>query len=81
MSSALFETVKLLERARIHYSLQRTRPDTICVSATFVGERVEIDVFEDNHIEISRFYGTEAIEGEMELLLQLIKAEKANEPN
>ena len=38
------------------------------VNATLVGERLEIDVFEDDHVEISRFRGNEDVEGEMALL-------------
>jgi hypothetical protein len=33
-----------------------------------VGQRVEIDIFEDSHIEVSRFFGDERVEGGMELL-------------
>jgi hypothetical protein len=73
MSIALFEVIKLLEDARIHFYIERTRPDTVRVSATFVGERIEIDIFEDNHIEISRFHGDESVEGGMELLSSLVK--------
>jgi hypothetical protein len=72
MSSTLFETVNLLERANIYYTLQRTRPDTICISATLIGERLEIDVFEDGHLEISRFKGDERVEGGKELLESIL---------
>lgn len=70
MSSALFQVIKILEKSGVHFFLERTRPDTIRVSATFVGERWEIEVFEDNHVEISRFHGSEAVEGGIELLNQ-----------
>jgi hypothetical protein len=33
-----------------------------------VGARMEIDIFEDNHLEISRFHGDESVEGGRELL-------------
>jgi hypothetical protein len=39
-----------------------------------VGERVEIDIFEDNHLEISRFLGDEKVEGGMDLLMSMLKA-------
>jgi hypothetical protein len=74
MSSAVFDTIRLLEGARLHF-IERTRPDTIRLSVTMVGERVEIDIFEDNHLEISRFRGDEKVEGGEELLLRLLKAE------
>jgi hypothetical protein len=73
MSSALFETIKALEAAHVHFFIERTRPDTITLTATFVGERMEIDVFEDDHIEISRFRGDESIEGGDELLTAILR--------
>jgi hypothetical protein len=75
MASRIFEVLKLLEAKRIHYFLERTRKDSIRVCATFVGQRVEIDVFEDQHIEISRFHGDESIEGGLEFLIELLKSE------
>ena len=57
MSSALFETTKALEAARVHFFIERTRPDTIRLSVTLVGERMEIDIVEDDYLEISRFRG------------------------
>ncbi|MGO9673130.1 MAG: hypothetical protein ACLPSF_03000 [Methylocella sp.] len=52
------------------------RPDTITLTATFVGERMEIDIFEDDHIDISRFRGDESIEGDEELLAQVLRDEQ-----
>jgi hypothetical protein len=39
---------------------------------TKVGQRIEIEIFEDDHIEISRFFGDEKVEGGAELLKQLL---------
>ena len=75
MSSAVFDTIRLLESARLHFFIERTRPDSIRLSVTMVGERVEIDIFEDSHLEISRFRGDEKVEGGEELLLRLLKSE------
>ena len=81
ISSAVFDTIRLLEKAHIAFDIKRTRPDAITIRATAVGERIEIDVFEDDHIEISRFRGDESVEGGMELLVQIAKAEiKENYP-
>jgi hypothetical protein len=74
MASAVFKTMRMLEEARLHFFIERTRPDSIRLSVTMVGERVEIDVFEDNHLEISRFFGEEKAEGGMELLVSILKA-------
>ena len=74
MASAVFKTMRMLEEARLHYFIERTRPDSIRLSITMVGERVEIDIFEDNHLEISRFFGDEKVEGGMDLLMSMLKA-------
>jgi hypothetical protein len=74
MASAVFKTMRMLEEARLHFFIERTRPDSIRLSVTMVGERVEIDIFEDNHLEISRFLGDEKIEGGMDLLTSMLKA-------
>ena len=42
------------------------------VTLTLVGERVEIDVFEDGHMEVSRFKGHEDIAGGADLVKQII---------
>jgi hypothetical protein len=34
---------------------------------------VEIEIFEDDHVEVSRFRSDESIEGEMDLLRELVK--------
>jgi len=72
VSSAVFETIRMLEEARLHFLIMRTRPDTITLSVTLVGERVEIDIFEDDHLEISRFHGDESVKGGMDLLRRLL---------
>ena len=68
----LFVLLAELERARIHFRLSRNRPDTILVTLTLVGERVEVDVFADGHMEVSRFRGNEDVVGGAELVLDLI---------
>lgn len=78
MASAIYEVLQMLDAAHIHYFLQRSRPDTITLTVFLVGERAEVDVFDDDHVEISRFRGDESIEGGMELLEQLIERETAD---
>lgn len=76
MSSAIFAVCRLLDAAHLHYFLERERgTDCIRLTVTFVGERVEVEIFDDNHIEISRFRGDEGIEGGIELLRELVKRE------
>jgi hypothetical protein len=45
----------------------------VLITLTLVGERVEIDVFEDGHMEVSRFQGDEGIIGGEELVMHLIE--------
>lgn len=59
--SKVFEVLKRLEEAKVHYFIGRYRLDTSDITATFVGERVEISVFEDGHVEVSRFVGSEDV--------------------
>lgn len=74
MSSAIFNTLRLLEQARLHYFIERTRPDSIRLTVTMVGQRIEIDIFEDDHIEVSRFLGDESVEGGFDLLKRLVES-------
>lgn len=39
-----------------------------------IGVRMEIDIFEDDHLEISRFHGNESVEGGSELLTDILKS-------
>jgi hypothetical protein len=76
MSHPLFELLTQLESAHIHFTLGRHRPDSVIVTLTLVGERVEIDVFDDGRMEVSRFLGTEDILGGQELVDQLVQRER-----
>ena len=76
MSHPLYSLLTTLEAANIHFTLQRHRSDTVLVTLTLVGERVEIDVFDDGHMEVSRFVGKEDIVGDEQFVIELIR-EKA----
>ncbi len=71
MTHPLYDLLSVLESTSIHYTLGRHR-ESILVSMTLVGERVEVDVFEDGHMEVSRFPGSENIVGDAELVKQII---------
>ena len=73
MSHPLYDLLSQLEKASYHYSISRQCTDAILVTVTFVGERVEISVFEDGHMEVSRFLGTEDVIGGEELIYDLIE--------
>jgi hypothetical protein len=69
----LFTLLDELDAARVPYVISRHRPDTVMVTITFVGERVEVVVSDDGQMEVSRFRGSEDIEGGVELIRQLIE--------
>lgn len=69
----LYKLLADLDNAGVDYTLRRTRPDTVLVSLTLVGQRVEIDVFEDGHMEVARFHGSEQVLGGSEVIEQLIR--------
>ncbi|KGM38550.1 hypothetical protein JY96_21745 [Aquabacterium sp. NJ1] len=75
MSHPLFDLLCRIESARIAFTLGRHRPDSVLVTLTLVGERVEIDVFEDGRMEVSRFIGNEDVVGDMALVEKLIVRE------
>ena len=76
MAHRLYTLLTDLDEARIHYTLARTRADTVRVNVTVVGARVEIDVFEDGHLELSEFRGSENVIDDAEFLTSLIEAHR-----
>jgi hypothetical protein len=68
----IFDVLRVLEEAKISFRLARDRPDTIRVDATITGLRLEIECFDDNHVEVSTFRGTEDIDGEFDYLLKML---------
>lgn len=61
MTSSVFRILRRLDQAKIHYFLERHRSDAIDITATVVGRRIEITVFEDDHVEVSQFLGNEDV--------------------
>ncbi|MBN3806265.1 hypothetical protein GXB81_24875 [Paraburkholderia sp. Ac-20336] len=74
MNHPLFDLLARLDEAKISYTLARYRPDTVQVRVTVVGQRIEIDVFADGRVDVSRFVGNEDIEGGSELIGSIIAA-------
>jgi hypothetical protein len=60
----------------MHYTISRHQPESVMVTVTLVGERVEVTVFEDGHMEVSRFAGDESVQGGAELIHQLITQDR-----
>jgi hypothetical protein len=77
MSHPLYDLLLRLEDAKIPFTLSRNRSDSLLVTLTLVGERVEIDVFEDGHMEVSRFQGREDVVGGAELVEKVIAGSRA----
>lgn len=74
MNHPLFDLLQKLDTAKIAYSLGRYRPDTVLVTLTVPGERIEIDVFDDGHMEVSKFLGDESVESGVDVVLRAIEA-------
>jgi hypothetical protein len=64
--------LRLIENERLWFRIDRHRDDSVMITMTLVGERLEIDVFEDGHVEFSRFLGDEGVESDHAQLLELI---------
>jgi hypothetical protein len=69
---ALYQLLTRLDSASVWYRIDRCRPDTVLVTVTVPGERLEIDVFDDGHIEYSRFTGDEGVETDESALDKLL---------
>ncbi|HEY2021750.1 hypothetical protein [Paraburkholderia sp.] len=72
MPHPLYDLLGKLDDAKIHYSISRQRPDSVLVSIAVVGQRIEVDVFGDGHMEVSRFVGHEDIEGGAEVVESIV---------
>jgi hypothetical protein len=68
----VYKVMQTPENAKVKFRLARDRPDTIRIDATLVGLRLEIECFDDNHVEVSTFRGTEDIDGEYDYLLKVL---------
>jgi hypothetical protein len=68
----LLPFLNFLNAKGVSYIVQHCRYDALMVTITLVGERVEIDFFAD-HIEYSRFKGSEAVEEDQKVLFELIE--------
>ena len=51
----LLDLLRSLDADRITYRLSRPRDEAVMVEAAVPGERWEIEVFEDGHVEFERF--------------------------
>lgn len=70
--SMIYKLLDALDSRGLHYSISRNRNDTVMISVVLVGKRIEIDVFEDNHIEYSVFFGDESVASDFSDLINLL---------
>jgi len=61
MASKLFGILSRLDEAGVHYVIGRYAPDSVTITATLVGKRVEITVDERDDVMVSVFTGDEAV--------------------
>lgn len=63
----IFELLNKLEENEIFYKLSRIREDSVLVEAVIPGQRWEIELFEDGHLEIEKFISDGEFYDESEL--------------
>lgn len=73
MPHKIFDLINRLEESNIHFSMSRHRDDCIMLTITCVGKRIEVSVFEDNHVEYSIFLGNEDVFSDEETLYKVLK--------
>lgn len=68
----LLAFLEFLSSRNVWFKLEQCRYDSIMVTFTLVGVRVEVDFFED-HIEYSVFRGSEEVLQDEDALIALIR--------
>ncbi len=69
--SDILKFLDFLRGKKIHFRLDQYRTNTIMVTFTLVGCRVEVDFFED-HIEFSYFTGDEGVHDDWAVMQGLL---------
>ncbi len=69
--NGLLVFLNILKKNKMPYTLGHYREDSIMVTFTLVGKRMEVDFFKD-HIEYSIFSGDESVEDDVPKLLGMI---------
>lgn len=72
MSHKLYETLSMLDQAKLHYTLGRFLPDAVTIQLTVVGARYEINVHEDGEVLTSTFSGDESLDEGLEFVEQIV---------
>ncbi len=79
MTHPLFSLIRTLEEMRLWFRIEKVQPDALMITVTLVGERVEISIFEDGHLEYSRFRGDESVEDDNNQLLALLRKDASGD--
>ncbi|AJZ60363.1 hypothetical protein [Paraburkholderia fungorum] len=72
MTHALYDLLEELDSRRLYYSLSRHRIDSVLVSLTLPGKRIEIDVFNDGRLEMSQFSGDESVIDDRDEIFRIV---------
>ena len=67
----LIKFLNVLKSKNIKFDLSQDRPESIMVTFTLVGCRVEVDFFQD-HIEFSYFTGDESVHDDWKIMQSLL---------
>ena len=68
----LYRTMDKLKKAKLHFSLSTHRDDVVTISVVVPGERIEVDVFGDERVDIARFRGSELESTDPDFIDQII---------
>ena len=72
----LYATIRRLKEAKLYFSLDTYRGDAVTISVTVPGERIEIEIFADESVEIARFRGSELDSTDPSLIDEIIETFK-----
>jgi hypothetical protein len=64
LTAILIEFLERLNKHRISYHLQHTRPESVLVSIAVPGEIWEVEFLKDGEVEVERFFSDGRITGE-----------------
>jgi hypothetical protein len=67
-----YKVLQTLEDTKVKFRLSRDRPDTMRADATLYGLRLEVECFDANHVEASRFRRTEDVDGRYDYLQKIL---------
>ena len=68
----LFDLLRQLEAARIHFTLDRIREDSVAVLIAVPGERWELEIFSDGSTEVEIFR-SDGVSGADDKLAELFR--------